>query len=89
MHGTMPAIAKEKQVFLTIHFPKYDFTQSGGYGQRVIKYAVRIDIAGKFRFSKPCAHIGCKAGAQQQQVVRMPQARQMGGKFDRSNEVHT
>ena len=65
----MPAIAKEKQVFLTIHFPKYDFTQSGGYGQRVIKYAVRIDIAGKFRFGKPCAHIGCKAGAQQQQVV--------------------
>ena len=30
-----------------------------------------------------------KRQAAKQKVVRMPQARQMGGKFDRSNEVHT
>jgi hypothetical protein len=71
MVAAVPHFPVKKQIVFFVRFPAHQSLECGGDGQRIIKYAKRIDIGSKQRIPKPVANIFGKAGTDKQQMLRV------------------
>lgn len=88
MHGAVPKALMEEEVISRVVAADQNLIQGGGDGERIVEYAVRVEVAIEVGLLQALPHLGGKAGTHQQQFLALIHPRQLARPLNGCREVY-